>query len=91
MFPFQPQPKRYHLPIWWVWPPSTLKAHLHRRESLARREPWIGNMFWGFNPAVLDASRNREGVTVTQTEPMDMKRRRRSVQYRHSKFLLVDL
>ena len=50
-------------------------------------------MFWGFNPAVLDASRNREGVTVTQTEPMDMKRRRRSVQYRQicSKFLLVDL
>ena len=48
-------------------------------------------MFWGFNPDMLDANRNREGVTETQTEPMDMKRRRRSVQYRHSQFLLVDL
>ena len=73
-YSFQPQPKRYHVPIWWVWTPSTLRAHLHGRrgsERLARREPWIGNMFWGWNPAMMTYDRNK------QTEAIDMDRHRR--------------
>ena len=54
---FPPQPKRPQIPIWWIWTPSTLKAHLHRRESLAR-SPWIGNMFWGLNPTMQLGARN---------------------------------
>ena len=73
-FTFQPQPKRYHMPIWWVWTPSTLRAHLHGRrgsEGLARREPRIGSMFWGWNPAMMTYDRKKP------TKANDMERRRR--------------
>ena len=60
------------MPSWWVWSPFDLEARLHSRASLRDRRPWIGNMFWGWNPPAL-----LRDVTMVQREPHDMKRERR--------------